>query len=56
MQRDNRGGAREGAGRKRLDNAILYCRMPQQSLAKLKQRAKDHNLAVGTYLVKTLDL
>ena len=58
MQRkkETRGGAREGSGRKKIGDAVLYCKMPSSSLAKLKQRAKEQNQAVGTYLVNVLDL
>lgn len=51
-----RGGARKGAGRKKLNRAILYASMPRESLVELKKRASDENLLVGDWLVKHLKL
>ena len=56
MTENKWGGKREGAGRKKIGNAILYARMNKCAVEDLKQRAKDANLAVGTYLVRELNL
>lgn len=50
------GGKRPNAGRKKVGNAVLYCRMPQEAVDEIKTAAKEENLAVGTYLVKRLGL
>ena len=39
-----------------IGNAILYAHMNKCAVEDLKQRAKDANLAVGTYLVRELNL
>lgn len=36
--------------------AVLYCRMPQKAVDKIKTSAKEQNLAVGDYLIKRLGL
>lgn len=50
------GGKRPNAGRKKVGNAVLYCRMPQEAVDEIKTAAKEEDLAVGTYLVKRLGL
>ena len=56
MTNNTWGGRRPNSGRKKVDNAILYCRMPQEAVDEIKAAAKEENLAVGTYLVKRLGL
>lgn len=51
-----KGGARQGAGRKKVGDGILYCRMSESALAELKQRAKDEKLPVGIYITNELGL
>lgn len=56
MKKNTWGGRRPNAGRKKVDNAILYCRMPQEAVDEIKAAAKEENLAVGDYLIKRLGL
>lgn len=51
-----RGGARPGAGRKKLGHAILYARMTEEAVNKVKIMAKEEGKTVGEYLQDTLDL
>lgn len=51
-----KGGARQGAGRKKVGDGILYCRMSESALAELKQRAKNEKLPVGIYITNELGL
>lgn len=51
-----KGGARQGAGRKKVGDGILYCRMSEEALAELKQRAKNEKLPVGIYITNELGL
>lgn len=41
---------------KKVGNAVLYCRMPQEAVNEIKTAAKEQNLAVGDYLIKQLGL
>lgn len=50
------GGRRPNAGRKKVGNAILYCRMPQEAVEEIKTSAQKENLPVGDYLIKRLGL
>lgn len=50
------GGKRPNAGRKKVGNAVLYCRMPQEAVEEIKTSAQKENLAVGDYLIKQLGL
>lgn len=56
MKNNTWGGKRPNAGRKKVDNAVLYCRMPQKAVNEIKTAAKEQNLAVGDYLIKQLGL
>lgn len=51
-----RGGARPGAGRKKLNKSVLYTSINTDTLLKLKARAKKENLNVGDWLTKHLDI
>lgn len=53
---EHRGGARKGAGRKKLGKATLYAAIPHDALNELKKRAKSENMLVGDWLVKHLGL
>lgn len=53
---EHRGGARKGAGRKKLGKATLYAAIPPNALDELKRRAKNENMLVGDWIVKHLDL
>lgn len=54
MKENTWGGRRPNAGRKKIGNAVLYCRMPQSTVDKIKTAAKSEGLAVGEYLAKLL--
>lgn len=56
MNKNNWGGKRTNAGRKKVGDAVLYCRMPQKAVDEIKTSAKEQNLAVGDYLIKRLGL
>lgn len=56
MDRNTWGGRRPNSGRKKIGDAVLYCRMPKEAVDEIKTAAKEENLAVGTYLVKRLGL
>ena len=56
MKNNTWGGKRPNAGRKKVGDAVLYCRMPQKAVDKIKTSAKEQNLAVGNYLIKRLGL
>lgn len=55
-KKDNRGGPRPNAGRKKVGDSILYCRMSKGALETLKERANDASLPVGIYITKKLGL
>lgn len=50
------GGRRPNAGRKKVGDAVLYCRMPKEAVDEIKTAAKEENLAVGEYIIKQLGL
>lgn len=50
------GGSRQGSGRKKVGNAVLYAKIPQEALNKLKAAAAEEGLPVGTYITKALNL
>ena len=56
MAKDKRGGARIGAGRKRMNKTMLHTYIDTNYLAKLKEKAENENLTVGDWLVKNLEL
>ncbi len=57
MDNNTWGGKRKNAGRKKIDgNAVLYCRMPQDAVDKIKASAKQQSLTVGDYIIKQLKL
>lgn len=56
MDKNTWGGKRPNAGRKKVGNAVLYCRMPQEAVEEIKTSAQKENLAVGDYLIKQLGL
>lgn len=56
MTNNTWGGCRPNAGRKKVGNAVLYCRMPREAVDEIKASAKKENLAVGDYLIKQLGL
>lgn len=56
MTKDGRGGARLGAGRKKLNKTMLHTSIDCEFLAKLKNKADAENLTIGDWLTKNLDL
>ena len=56
MNNNTWGGRRPNSGRKKIGDAVLYCRMPQEAVDEIKAAAKEENLAVGNYLIKRLGL
>lgn len=56
MKENTWGGRRPNAGRKKVGDAVLYCRMPLKAVNEIKASAKEQNLAVGDYLIKQLGL
>ena len=53
---NNHGGARDGAGRKKVGDAVLYAKMPQAAVDKIKALAKAEKKTVGEYLQDALEL
>lgn len=49
-----RGGARAGAGRKKLNKTMLHTYIDSDYLAKLKSKAEAENLTIGDWLVKNV--
>lgn len=51
-----RGGARAGAGRKKLGNAMLHTSLNADYLARLRELAQGEGLTVGAWLMKHLTI
>lgn len=51
-----RGGARAGAGRKKLGNAMLHTAINADYLARLMELAQWEGLTVGAWLMKHLTI
>lgn len=51
-----RGGARAGAGRKKLGNAMLHTALNAEYLARLRELAQGEGLTVGAWLMKHLTI
>lgn len=51
-----RGGARAGAGRKKLGNAMLHTAINADYLARLMELAQGEGLTVGAWLMKHLTI
>lgn len=51
-----RGGARAGAGRKRMNKTMLHTYIDCEYLAKLKAKAEEEHLTVGDWLVKNVQI
>lgn len=56
MTKDRRGGARPGAGRKKLNKTMLHTSIDCEFLAKLKNKAEAEHLTIGDWLVKNVKL
>lgn len=46
------GGKRDGAGRRRKNNGVLYARMSEVAITKLKEQANNAGVSVGQYIEK----
>lgn len=53
---EHRGGARAGAGRKKLGNAMLHTALNADYLARLRELAQWEGLTVGAWLMKHLKI
>lgn len=53
---EHRGGARAGAGRKKLGNAMLHTSLNADYLARLRELAQGEGLTVGAWLMKHLTI
>lgn len=51
-----RGGARTGAGRKKLGNVMLHTALNADYLARLRELAQVEGLTVGAWLMKHLTI
>lgn len=51
-----RGGARAGAGRKRMNKTMLHTYIDTDFLAKLKEIAKAEKMTVGDWLVRNVQI
>lgn len=49
-----RGGARKGSGRKALNHVYLHIRIPKDIAEIIKQKAKEENITIGSWIVKNL--
>lgn len=56
MGKDRRGGARVGAGRKKLNKTMLHTSIDITFLGKLKEKANSEHLTIGDWLVKHIEL
>ena len=53
---EHRGGARAGAGRKKLGNAILHTALNADYIERLRGLAQGEGLTVGAWLMKHLTI
>lgn len=51
-----RGGARKGSGRKALNHVYLHIRIPKDIAEIIKQKAKEENITIGSWIVKNLKI
>ena len=51
-----RGGARAGAGRKKLGNAMLHTALNADYLERLRELAQGEGMTVGAWLMKHLTI
>ena len=55
-KKSNRGGARAGSGRKKGNNVNLCIRMPKETVDYIKQRSKEENVPIGSWITTKLGL
>lgn len=54
MEKKKRGGARKGSGRKRTGNVSLCIRMPKETVDYIKQKSKEENIPLGSWIAKRI--
>ena len=55
-KKNNRGGARAGSGRKKGNNVNLCIRMPKETVDYIKQKSKEENVPIGSWITTKLGL
>lgn len=55
-KKSNRGGARAGSGRKKGNNVNLCIRMPKETVDYIKQKSKEENVSIGSWITTKLGL
>nr|DAE39383.1 MAG TPA: hypothetical protein [Caudoviricetes sp.] len=55
-KKSNRGGARDGSGRKKGNNVNLCIRMPKETVDYIKQKSKEENVPIGSWITTKLGL
>lgn len=55
-KKSNRGGARAGSGRKKGNNVNLCIRMPKETVDYIKQKSKEENVPIGSWITIKLGL
>lgn len=55
-KKSNRGGARVGSGRKKGNNENLCIRMPKEIVDYIKQKSKEENVPIGSWITTKLGL
>ena len=53
-KKSNRGGARVGSGRKKGNNVNLCIRMPKETVDYIKQKSKEENVPIGSWIAKRI--
>lgn len=56
MNKTTWGGKRTNAGRKKVGDGVLYVKMPQAAVDKIKASARAEKKALGEYLQDALHL
>lgn len=55
-KKSNRGGARVGSGRKKGNNVNLCIRMPKETVDYIKQKSKEENVPISSWITTKLGL
>ena len=55
-KKSNRGGARDGSGRNKGNNVNLCIRMPKETVDYIKQKSKEENVPIGSWITTKLGL
>ena len=55
-KKSNRGGARAGSGRKKGNNVNLCIRMPKETVDYIKQKSKEENVPIGSWITTKIGL